>query len=81
MPTIIRVANLRFYFFSSEESRPHIHVGLQSGTKIPEMKIWLDTLEVARLKGFSRKAENQILKFVRQNQDLLLEEWEAFFDE
>lgn len=79
MPTVMRIANLRFYFYSKEEGRPHIHVGNASGTKVPEMKIWLDTLEVARLKGFSRKAERDILKFVKDHEELFLGKWEEFF--
>lgn len=81
IPTILWAANLRFYFYSREGMRADIHVGLQSGSKIPELKIWLDTMEIAKLNGFSRKAEKQILTFVRQNKDLFLNEWEAYFND
>ncbi len=81
MPTVLRIANLRFYFFSMEGPRPHIHVGLHTGAKVPQIKIWLDTLEVAYLKGFSKKAEKQIVNFVKQNHELLLNSWEDYFND
>lgn len=81
MPTVLRVAKLRFYFFSNEGPRPHIHVGMSSGGKVPEMKIWLDTLEVSRLNGFTQKAEKKILKFVEENKEFLLDQWEVYFND
>jgi hypothetical protein len=36
-PTVLRVRGYRFYFFSKEESRPHIHVT----TRGKEAKFWL----------------------------------------
>lgn len=37
-PTVLRVRGYRFYFFSREESRPHVHVQHASG----EAKFWLE---------------------------------------
>jgi len=37
-PTIFRARGYRFYFFSREESRSHIHVQHETG----EAKIWLE---------------------------------------
>jgi len=36
-PTIFRARGYRFYFFSREESRSHVHVQHETG----EAKIWL----------------------------------------
>ena len=36
-PTILRIKGYRFFFFSIEESRMHIHVMCQNG----EAKFWL----------------------------------------
>ena len=38
VPTIFREEGYRFYFFSREESRPHVHVESVEG----EAKFWLD---------------------------------------
>lgn len=38
MPTVFRYGEFRFYFFSREESRKHIHVSSPKG----EAKIWLE---------------------------------------
>ena len=81
MPTVLRVANLRFYFFSKEGPRAHIHVGPLNGGEYPQMKIWLDTLEVAFLKGFSKKSEKDILKFIGKNKEIFLCSWEDYFND
>ncbi|MBI4841882.1 MAG: DUF4160 domain-containing protein [candidate division NC10 bacterium] len=36
-PTVLRVRGYRFYFFSREERRPHVHVQHAAG----EAKFWL----------------------------------------
>ena len=44
-PTVLRLSGYRFYFFSREESRAHIHVQHATG----EAKIWLTPrIEVAQ---------------------------------
>ena len=44
-PTIFRVGRLRFYFFSREETRMHVHVQHPTG----EAKFWLEPeIELAR---------------------------------
>jgi hypothetical protein len=44
-PTIFRERGYRFFFFSREESRPHIHIYCGDG----EAKFWLDPqVELAR---------------------------------
>jgi hypothetical protein len=37
-PTILRVRGFRFYFFSREERRPHVHVQHADG----EAKFWIE---------------------------------------
>ena len=49
-PTIFIAEGLRFYFFSREEERPHVHVQGSSG----EAKFWLDPqVELAENHGLS----------------------------
>jgi len=38
MPTILRVKDYRFFFFSREELRQHVHIQSQKG----EAKFWLE---------------------------------------
>lgn len=37
-PTVLRVREYRFFFFSREEARPHVHVETAEG----EAKVWLN---------------------------------------
>ena len=37
-PTVLRVKGFRFYFFSREEARPHVHVQHAEG----EAKFWIE---------------------------------------
>ena len=37
-PTVLRIRGYRFYFFSREEARPHVHVQHATG----EAKFWLE---------------------------------------
>jgi hypothetical protein len=49
-PTVLRVRGYRFYFFSREEARPHVHVQHVTG----EAKIWLDPrIELAHNYGLT----------------------------
>ena len=48
-PTVFREGGFRFYFFSREESRMHVHVQGQSG----EAKFWLEpAIELANTPAF-----------------------------
>ena len=38
MPTILRIKDYRFFFFSREELRKHVHIQSQKG----EAKFWLE---------------------------------------
>jgi hypothetical protein len=51
-PTILRVRGFRFYFFSREERRPHVHVQHADG----EAKFWIEPV-VELAANFSLKAK------------------------
>jgi hypothetical protein len=52
MPTVLRLKGFRFFFFSREELRMHIHVQHQNG----EAKFWLDPqIELAKNYKLSAK--------------------------
>lgn len=74
-PTIFRVKGLRFFFFSREEERMHVHVQGEEG----EAKIWIEPrIEVARY-GLSRKTLRLALKIVRERENEIREAWEEHF--
>lgn len=74
-PTIFRVKGLRFFFFSREEERIHIHVRGEEG----EAKIWVEPrIEVAR-QGLSRKTLRMALEIVREREDEIREAWREHF--
>ena len=48
-PTVFREAGFRFYFFSREETRMHIHVQSSNG----EAKFWIEPeIQIARITVF-----------------------------
>jgi len=50
-PTVFREKGYRFFFFSREESRMHVHVVSGDG----EAKFWLEPdLELAKNHGYNR---------------------------
>lgn len=76
MPTVLIKGQFRFYFYSSEPSRPHIHVKHSTGK---EVLIWLDTLEIKKSCG-SKLIDKRVLEEVKKELELLLDSWNEFFN-
>ena len=76
MPTILRIKNYRFFFYSNDHSPAHIHVEKDDKTA----KFTLDTLELARSKGFNAKEISEIRKYVADNIDLFKSKWNEHFN-
>lgn len=75
-PTVLQWKSYRFFFFSREESRPHVHVTAQSG----EAKFWLEpTIVVARNCGLTPAQLNETLNLVEEKKDELLDAWHKHF--
>lgn len=75
-PTVLRVRGYRFYFFSREEPRPHVHVQHASG----EAKFWLDPrLELAQNYGLTTTRIAKALEILREHQDEIRAAWEKHF--
>ena len=75
-PTVFREGPFRFFFFSREESRLHIHVQVRSG----EAKFWLEpNIELAMNYGLTQKELNEALSLVREHQDDIRRAWRAHF--
>ncbi|MBW1678111.1 MAG: DUF4160 domain-containing protein [Deltaproteobacteria bacterium] len=75
-PTIFREKGYRFFFFSREESRMHVHVYCGGG----EAKFWLEPeIELARNYRLSRLQLKQIEKIIEAHYDELTSAWKTHF--
>lgn len=76
MPTVFIHGRYRFYFFSREENRRHIHVSSSDG----EAKIWLEPrIEVARVVNFSAQEVSKILEIIEDRQEEINDFWNRHF--
>lgn len=75
MPTIFIISGVRFFFYSNEESRMHVHVEYQE----KEAKIWMDTFEVSENYGFKNHQLNKIIKIVRLYEKEIKNAWISHF--
>ena len=77
MPTVLRYKDYRFFFFSREETRVHIHVYSPNG----EAKFWLKPeVELAKNVHFSRKQLHEIEKVIDSNYEMFVKAWEEYFE-
>jgi len=77
-PTVFRERGFRFFFFSREEERPHVHVVSGDG----EAKFWLvPEIELAKNYRYSRKQLKEIESMVEAHYDELIGAWEQYFSD
>ena len=77
-PTVFREGSFRFFFFSREESRIHIHVAHTDG----EAKFWLEpNIELALNKGLNSKQVSEALLLVQQHREDILNAWKQHFED
>lgn len=75
-PTIFRERGYRFFFFSREEFRPHIHIYCGDG----EAKFWLDPqIELARNYRLSKVQLKEIEAIIEAHYDELKAAWDEYF--
>ncbi|MBF5057762.1 hypothetical protein Y5W_03056 [Alcanivorax sp. 521-1] len=75
-PTVFREKGYRFFFFSREESRMHVHVVSGDG----EAKFWIEPdLELAKNYGYSRQQLKEIESLVEEHRDELVSAWQQHF--
>ena len=75
-PTIFREGGYRFFFFSREETRKHVHVYCGDG----EAKFWLEPeIELAHNYRLSRVQLKQIEEIIEEHYDELTVAWEKHF--
>jgi hypothetical protein len=75
-PTVLRVGGYRFFFFSREETRPHVHVQHSAG----EAKIWLNPrIEVAQNYGLSPARLAAAVRLVEEHRNDIRRAWRTHF--
>lgn len=75
-PTVFRDGEFRFFFFSREESRVHIHVSHPDG----EAKFWLKpTIELARNIGLSSSKIKDAERLIQSRQQEIADAWNNHF--
>ena len=75
-PTLYRDGNKRFFFFSREEARMHVHVKSPDG----EAKYWLEPeVALATAVGFSNIDLRKIQIIVEEHADEFKRSWQNFF--
>jgi len=75
-PTVFREGPYRFYFFSLEEPRMHVHVTCPDG----EAKFWLEpAIALAQNYGLSDKQLKDVQTLVEAHADECRSSWKAHF--
>lgn len=75
-PTLLRQQGYRFFFFSREELRMHVHVHCQDG----EAKFWLEPqIELARNYRLSRFQLKEIETLIEVHYDEFTNAWRTYF--
>jgi hypothetical protein len=75
-PTVFRVKGYRFFFFSREESRIHVHIYCGDG----EAKFWLEPqVELAVNSRLSRRQIKEIEEIIEDRYDELKHAWNKHF--
>lgn len=75
-PTIFLHKNYRFFFFSREESRMHIHVSCENG----EAKFWIEpVVALADHHGLSSKKLNELQSIIEEKSGEITKAWKKHF--
>ena len=75
-PTILKDQGYRFFFFSREEPRMHVHVHSAKG----EAKYWLEPeLELAKNYQLSRRQLKKIEKIIEEHYEEIRNAWHQHF--
>ena len=76
-PTIFRENGYRFFFFSREEERKHVHVISGDG----EAEFWLEPdIELAKNYRYTSKQLKAIEKLIEEHRNELISAWQRHFE-
>jgi hypothetical protein len=75
-PTVFIYKGYRFFFFSREEKKPHVHVHCADG----EAKFWLaPEVAIAENYGLSNKQIREALSIIKERKDEITNGWKKHF--
>ncbi len=75
-PTVFRYKSYRFFFFSREEKRVHIHVSCPEG----EAKFWIEpVVSLEKNYGLPQKKLNELQNLIEEHRDEILRAWKRHF--
>jgi len=75
-PTVFRYRGYRFFFFSREERRIHIHVYCTEG----EAKFWITpSVTLAKNYGLSSRQVAEVNDIIEERKDEIKDAWEKHF--
>jgi Domain of unknown function (DUF4160) len=75
-PTVFRAGPFRFFFFSREEERLHVHIESAEG----EAKYWLEpNVELARNYGLSSQDLRRIEQLIGEHEQEIRDAWNRHF--
>ena len=75
-PTVFRFKSYRFYFFSREEPRRHIHISCPDG----EAKFWIEpAVELADSHGLSSRRISELRGIIEERQNEIRDAWDEHF--
>jgi len=75
-PTVFKEGPFRFFFFSREETRMHVHISCPDG----EAKFWIEPIiSLATYRGLNKKQLNQMQLLVEKHIDEILSSWKKHF--
>ncbi|MEW5925869.1 MAG: DUF4160 domain-containing protein [Gemmatimonadota bacterium] len=75
-PTILRVGSYRFFFFSREEARAHVHVDTPDG----EAKFWIEPeVALARNHKLPDRDVATIEELIRKHEREIRDAWNRHF--
>jgi hypothetical protein len=75
-PTVFKWKGYRFFFFSREETRAHVHVYCSDGVA----KFWLEpTVELTKSHGLTTAQLTELKKTVEERKNDILNAWRKHF--
>ena len=75
-PTVFKFKNYRFFFFSREETRMHVHITSPDG----EAKFWLEpVIALADYSGYSDRQLKELAKVVNEHAKEIKNHWKKHF--
>jgi hypothetical protein len=76
MPTVLRILEYRFFFFSNE-GYESVHIDVESGDGYT--KFWLNPVILEYSSGYNSTELNKLHKLTGENANLFIEKWYEYF--